>query len=52
MATQLGCLSQPFTALLKLHCTQNFKKLCKVHELNAAQIEKNGGHVHGIFIYV
>ena len=23
MATQLGCRSQPFTALLKMHCTQN-----------------------------
>ena len=35
-----GYLSQPLTGLFKIHCKQNCKKKCKVHKLNAAQIEK------------
>ena len=51
MATQFGCLSQSFTALLKnaLHA-KFFKKIVQSSTVKCSTNWKNGGHVRGIFI--
>ena len=52
MATQLGVSQSTIHRIIKNTLQEKLQKKCKVHKLNAAQIEKNYVNVHGSFINV